>query len=161
MSKRKIIISIVVILTLVLLTLGGCVPDAAGTKAVGGGWISSASGAPGEKATFGFTAQLKGMETIEENVYVSKGRILIVDHGTGQKFRATVYGTYVHGDASDTSMFAGKTKDGSIVGIMVVDKDSNGVVNNGDEITIEVQDASSVSVYSNTGTLKGGNIRVK
>ena len=161
MSKRKIVIAAVVILTLVILTFGGCLPDSSGTKAVGGGWIPSASGTPGEKATFGFTAQLKGMVPIEENVYVSKGNILFIDHGTGQKFRATVFGTYVYGDASGTSMFTGETKDGSTIGIMVVDKDSNGVVNDGDEITVEVQDAFSATVYSNSGALQGGNIRVK
>ena len=101
------------------------------------------------------------MEETGDNVYESKGVFRLVDHGTDQKFRAKIRGTYLFGDEGSTSIFFGKTTEGFDIAVMVVDKDNNGVVSQGDEITIAVQDASQNEVYSNTGVLQGGNINVK
>ena len=95
MKRVKWIVSAILILALVALTLGGCLPESSGTKAVGGGWIASASEVSGEKATFGFSAKLVSMEPIEDYVYKSKGTFRLVDHGTDQKFRARIKGTYL------------------------------------------------------------------
>ena len=105
--------------------------------------------------------QVTSEETIDDNVYVSKGQIQLIDHGTGQVFHAKVRGTYVYGDTGDTSIFMGVTKDGLNVAVAVVDKDMDGAIKDGDLISIEIQDEFSNTVYSNEGVLRGGNISVK
>ncbi len=160
MLKRKSTTVMLLVLTCIIITFAGCM-QASGTKASGGGWIDSASMVAGEKATFGFTARIASDETIEENVYIAKGEFQLTDSGTGQVFHAKVYGTYVYGEADDTCIFAGSTRNGLTVAVMAFDKDHDGVVQEGDEISIEIQDDEYNTVYSNGGLLQGGNISVR
>lgn len=138
MSLRKKALALLVAFACLIVFAAGCEVY---TKATGGGWLASVSGIEGEKATFGFNVQ------IDPDTEAVKGHFQLVDHGTGQKFSASLSGVVEEG-------FTGKTNDGLDVYLQV------GEVDEEDWLQISVYDGS-VLVYFNDGVVQGGNIRFK
>lgn len=135
--RKKIIIMLVSVICLIVLTAGCEIY----TKANGGGWLASASGVEGEKATFGFNVQ------IDPDTGEVKGHFQLVDHGTGQKFNAAISGIVEEG-------FTGKTSEDLDVYLQV------GEAGEEDWLQVSVYDGSTL-VYFNDAIVQGGNISFK
>ncbi len=133
LPRRKVLLLIVSLICLIVFAAGCEIY----TKASGGGWLASASLVEGERATFGFNVQ------IDPETEEVKGHFQLVDHGTGQKFSASMRGIAEEG-------FAGQTKDGLDVYLQV----------SKDWLHVEVYDGPTL-VYYNDAAVQGGNISLK
>jgi hypothetical protein len=118
----------------------------------GGGWITGISGG---KATFGFVAGFK------DHSSTPTGHLTYNDHHAGVKVQSTDVMTYTL-DASNQRTFSGDANYNGASGYTYkATVQDNGEPGAGaDTFSISVYNSFSVLVYSNSGTLGGGNIEI-
>jgi hypothetical protein len=127
-------------------------PHVAHDFVTGGGWIPGLSGG---KATFGFVAGFK------DDKSTPSGHLTYIDHSTSAKVQSTDVTTYTL-DASNQRTFGGDANYNGASGYTYkATVQDNGEPGTGvDTFSISVYNPSSVLVYTNSGTLGGGNIEI-
>lgn len=138
--------------------LAGCSGDYSG-----GGAMPSASGIPGEKATFGFYIHA-GNDGIDcDNITSATGQFQYVDHGTGMKvaFHAVIRefaGGFADDDFNVAPLFlADYYVKGKKVGQVLVGAMDYGKGEKTDNLVVNVLDGPFAG-YQNSGTFEKGNI---
>src|SRR5262245_60912232 len=158
MKKTLIHITRTIILSLVAIGLAGCSGDYSG-----GGAMPSASGIPGEKATFGFYIHAGNDGVDCDNITSASGDFQYVDHGTGINvaFHAVIQdfaGGFSDADFNVAPLFLtdyyvkGKKVGQVLVGAMDYGKD-----NKTDRLLVNVLDGPFAG-YKNYGAFDKGNI---
>lgn len=126
----------------------------------GGGSIPSASGVPGEIATFGFSIHVANDGVDCDTIESVKGQFQYVDHGTGVSFHARIVEHAFVIDGADVFLaFLGEySVRGKPAGRVLIRVEDHGQDSNTDFIWLSVLDGP-LAPYFNAGTFENGNIK--
>lgn len=143
---------------LVVLGLAGCSGEYSG-----GGAMPSASGVPGEKATFGFTIYAFNDGVSCDEIVSATGQFQYVDHGTGVNvaFHAKIVdfaGAFADPDFNVAPLFiADYYVKGKKAGQVLIGAMDYGNASKIDRVMVSVLDGPFAG-YSNSGAFEKGNI---